>query len=124
MMFAQMKEHVETQYGVRSLGTEFRVRRSTTVGGAGRGAGRSIVSVGGAGRAGSEDGEETLQRQQQTVAAPATTPGPVSRSRTNLMAKLGGVNRKKSRASEERLVAGRSGGVNSRWADMSNLNMA
>ena len=39
------------------------------------------------------------------------------------MAKLGGVNRKKSRASEERLVAGRSGGVNSRWADMSNLNL-
>ena len=123
VMFIQMKEHVEDKYGVRSLGTEFRVR----VGGEGRRSvgGRVGNSVGGSvgrvERAQSEGHEyrgppahdEDSLSMTPRSSSHSNTPGPVAKSRSNLMAKLGGVNRKKSRASEERIVNTRSGAIRS-----------
>merc|ERR1719318_2480966 len=120
VMFIQMKEHVEHKYGARSLGTEFRVR----VGGEGRRSvgGRVGSSVGGSlgrvERAQSEGHDYRVPEEDSVSVTPrsgshSNTPGPVAKSRSNLMAKLGGVNRKKSRASEERIVNTRSGAIRS-----------
>jgi hypothetical protein len=96
IMFQQMKEHVEAKYGVRQLGPEFRM----PAGHHRKSASRASICLTPAqpdrpapqhGTPGQEDG--------------AVVPsGLAAKSRQNLMAKLqGGVNRKKSRASEERM---------------------
>ena len=110
VMFHQMKDHVEHKYGVRSVSTELRLlagseaRRST-----GARLGGSIAgSVSRMERAGSEVQERT--EEDSVSVTPRTSSTPVSKSRSNLMAKLGGVNRKKSRASEERTTGNSRGG--------------
>ena len=120
VMFNQMKEHVEQKYGIRNLGTEFRVR----VGGEGRRSigGRVSGSVSGSvnrvERAQSEGPDYKMAEEDSLSVTPRSashnsTPGPVTKSRNNLIAKLGGVNRKKSRASEERVLSTRSGAIRS-----------
>ena len=112
VMFSQMKDHVEHKYGVRTLGTEFRMiveaRRST-----GARLGHSMAgSVGRMERAHSEATEVSgCQRMAEddsvsvTPRSGSSSNTPASKSKTNLITRLGGVNRKKSRASEERSVA-------------------
>lgn len=94
IMFHQMKEHVEAKYGARQLGPEFRLphghhRKSHS---------RASVSL-----TPQPDRPAPLHSTPDEGSATAT-PGLATKSRQNLMAKLqGGVNRKKSRASEDRL---------------------
>ena len=114
VMFSQMKDHVEHKYGVRNLGTEFRMiveaRRSTgaRLGGSVSRMERAHSEVTEVSHAQSAADEDSVSVTPRSGSSSATTPA--SKSKTNLITRLGGVNRKKSRASEERVVTSRASG--------------
>merc|ERR1719270_1407340 len=115
VMFSQMKDHVEHKYGARNLGAEFRMveaRRSTGT----RLCGSMAGSVARMERAQSEAADVSRMTEEDSLsvtprsASNSTTPSTVTKSKTNLITRLGGVNRKKSRASEERVISSRNSG--------------
>jgi len=103
IMFKQMKEHVESKYGRRSLGPEFKMRNprrhSASRGSTAGGTSTWTASTAAAAGRSSVDHRPSVDSSRLNESGDST---PATKSKSNLMANFK-VNRKRSRASEDRI---------------------